>query len=66
MVQPVLTVEAVDRAVTDGLYDDDTAVEICLLVHIGYYPIDKGPQEISLAELHHTFRTKHLLRRLLI
>ena len=61
VVQTVLTIEHVCHTLLDGLYDDDTSVEVSLLVHIPDNPIDEGPEEVSFSELNHLLR-HHTLR----
>ncbi len=61
MVQAVLGVEPVHHTSFNGLYDNDTTVEVGLLVHVPDNPINECAEEVSFTELNHLFR-HHALR----
>ena len=61
VIQTVLTVQPVDHAAVDGLYDNNRTVEVGLLVHVPDNPINECTKEVSLTKLNHLFR-HHALR----
>ena len=56
MVQAVLTIQPVNHTAVYGLYDDDGAVEVGLLVHVPDNPINECAEEITLTKLNNLFR----------
>ena len=56
MVQAVLTIEPLYHTLVDGLYDDDTTIEVGLLVHVPDNPINERTEEVTLTKLNHLFR----------
>ena len=66
MVQAVLTVEPVNHAALDGLYDDDAAVEVCPGVHFPHNPVDKSTKEVTFAKLNDLLGHHALGCRLLV
>ena len=61
VVQAVLTVQPLYHTLVDRLYDNDTTIEVGLLVHVPDNPIYECTEEVSLTKLNHLFR-HHALR----
>ena len=60
MVKTILGIDHIYHSFIDRLYNHYAAVEICLFIHIGNYPINKTSQEISFTKLNDAFRTNNL------
>ena len=57
MIQTILRIQHVNHTFFNRLYDNDTTVKICLLVHIVDNPIHKCTQEVTFTKLNDSFRT---------
>ena len=64
MIQSVLRVQDIDHSLFYRLHDNDSSIEVCLLVCIPYDPVDKGSQEVAFSKLNHLFRITDGLSRI--
>ena len=61
VVQTVLTIQPFYHTLVDRLYDNNTTIEVGLLVHVPDNPINECTEEVTLTKLNDLFR-HHALR----
>ena len=69
MVEAVLAVEPVNHTALDGLNHNHRTVEVGLLVHVPYNPVNESTEEVTLTKLndflwHHALRSRALVQSL--